>query len=218
MRSTPTHSRTYPREELYNALTHGVGAVVSLAAGAILITMASLLGSVWQIVGACVFAGSMLLLYSASTVYHGVTRLRLKARLRVLDHSAIFILIAGSYPPFMLVGLRGGWGWSLFGVVWTLAVVGIILKLFLTGQFNRTSTAIYLSMGWLAIVAIIPLAQALDPFTFFWLVAGGLLYTAGTYFFISERIPYGHTIWHLFVLGGSMCHFVAAFAHLAPLG
>lgn len=218
MHSTPTHSRAYPREELYNALTHGVGAVGSLAAGAILITMASLLGSIWQIVGASVFAGSMLLLYSASTVYHGVTRLRLKARLRVLDHSSIFVLIAGSYTPFMLVGLRGGWGWSLFGVVWTLAVVGVILKLFLTGQFNRTSTAIYLGMGWLAIVAIIPLAQALDPFTFFWLVAGGLLYSAGTYFFLSERIPYSHTIWHLFVLAGSTCHFVAAFAHLVPLG
>ncbi|MCH7639605.1 MAG: hemolysin III family protein, partial [Bacteroidetes bacterium] len=116
MRSTPTHSRAYPREELFNALTHGVGAVGSLAAGVILITMASLLGTVWQIVGAAVFAGSMLLLYSASTLYHGVTRLRLKARLRVLDHASIFVLIAGSYTPFMLVGLRGGWGWSRFGV------------------------------------------------------------------------------------------------------
>ncbi|MCH7639114.1 MAG: hemolysin III family protein, partial [Bacteroidetes bacterium] len=115
------------------------------------------------------------------------------------------------------VGLRGGWGWSLFGVVWAMAAVGVLLKLFLTGQFNRTSTAIYLGMGWLAIVAIVPMAQALDPFTFFWLVMGGLLYSAGTYFFLSARIPYAHTIWHLFVLAGSTCHFIAAFAHLAPL-
>ncbi len=195
-----------------------MGILASLLGGGALITMSALYGDVWQIVGSVVFAVSLVLLYTASTLYHAAKRTHIKKRLRIFDHASIFILIAGTYTPFMLVGLRGGWGWSLFGIVWGLAIVGVIMKLFLTGRYNKTSTAIYLAMGWSAIFAIGPLMQALPSNTLFWMVAGGLSYTFGTVFYLSRKIPYAHAIWHLFVLAGSACHFVAAYTHLVPTG
>ncbi|MDX1440430.1 MAG: hemolysin III family protein [Rubricoccaceae bacterium] len=203
-------------EELLNTLTHGFGVLASLVGGASLITMSALYGDMWQILGSSVFSASLVLLYTASTLYHAVRNTGIKKRLRIFDHASIFILIAGTYTPFMLVGLRGGWGWSLFGVVWGLAIVGVILKLFLTGRFNKTSTGVYLAMGWLAIIAIGPLMEALPTNTLLWMAAGGIVYTAGTVFYLSRRIPYAHAIWHIFVLIGSACHFVAAYTHLVP--
>ncbi|MCI1711909.1 MAG: hemolysin III family protein [Chiayiivirga sp.] len=197
------------REELANALTHGLGAVVALGAGAVLVTLTALWGDGWQLAGAIVFCVALLLLYVASTLYHAISHPVAKARLKVFDHCAIYLLIAGTYTPFTLVGLRASWGWALFTAIWSLALAGVVFKLFYTGRFKRLSTAIYIAMGWLVVVAIVPLWRALDAWTLTWLFSGGVAYTAGTAFYLNERIPYGHTIWHAFVLTGSICHFVA---------
>jgi hemolysin III len=197
------------REELANVLTHGVGVVGSVSGAAVLIVLAALSGDAWVIVGVSVFATSLIALYTASTLYHAVRSSALKARLKVLDHAAIYLLIAGSYTPFMIGALRGGWGWSLFGVIWGLAVAGIGLKLVFTGRFQVLSTAMYVAMGWLVLIGMGPLVRALDPVTLVWLVAGGVAYTAGTPFYHSRRIPYAHAVWHLFVLAGSVCHAIA---------
>lgn len=197
------------REEMASALTHGAGALASAAGGAVLIVLSALAGDPWRIVGSSVFAATLVLLYTASTLYHAARSPVARARLQVFDHCAIYLLIAGSYTPFLLIGLRGGWGWTLFGVVWGLAVAGVIFKLFFTGRFPRLSTGIYLGMGWMALVAIVPMMQRLPGTTLAWLVAGGIAYTAGTAFYHSRRIPYAHAIWHLFVLAGSTCHYAA---------
>ena len=203
-----------PFEELVNALTHGLGAVASVAGGAVLITLAALWGDVWHVVGASVFVGSLVLLYTASTLYHAIPYARAKAKLKVFDHCAIYVLIAGTYTPFTLIGLRGPWGWSLFAAVWAMAVVGIVFKLFTTGRFQVVSTLMYVAMGWVGVVAAGPMIEALSPATLGWIVAGGVAYTAGTAFYLSRRIPYAHAIWHLFVLAGSVCHFAGVVSQL----
>jgi hemolysin III len=203
------------RWELANALTHGAGAVASLAGGVVLLVFASLRGDAWQVVSSAVFATTLVLLYTASTVYHAVRRPRLKARLKLFDHCAIYLLIAGTYTPFTLVGLRGGWGWSLFGVVWGLAVAGVVFKLFFIDRFHRLSTALYVGMGWMVLVAVVPMAQRLEGATLAWLVAGGGAYTAGTLFYHGRR-PYAHAVWHLFVMAGSVCHFAAVATQVLP--
>jgi len=197
------------REELFNALTHGVGAFASAAAGAVLITLAALWGDAWQLGTAIVFVVTLSLLYIASTLYHAARHERLKERLKVLDHCAIFLLIAGTYTPFTLLGLRDSWGWSLFGIIWVLAVLGVIFKLFFTGRFPRLSTMMYIAMGWLIVIAFGPMMQELSTTTIFWLLAGGVAYTLGTLFYHRDTLPYAHGIWHLFVLAGSSFHFVA---------
>lgn len=204
-----------PREELASALTHGVGALAGAVGALVLVVGAALHGDVWQVVSSAVFGVSLVLLYTASTLYHAARDPRIKARLQILDHCAIYLLIAGSYTPFTLITLRGGWGWSLFGVAWALAVAGVIFKLFFTGRFPRLSTAIYIGMGWMAVVAAGPMLQRLSGATLGWLVAGGLAYTAGTVFYHNRR-PYAHAIWHLFVLGGSVCHYIAVATQVLP--
>lgn len=203
------------REELVNALTHGAGVVASLAGGGVLVTLAALSGDVRRIVGAAVFVFALVLLYTASTLYHAVRHEQAKAHLKVLDHCAIFILIAGTYTPFTLVSLRGGWGWGLFAAIWLLAVAGIAFKLYFTGRFRRTSTLIYVAMGWLVLVAAGPLSASVSTATLAWLVLGGVSYTVGTVFYLNHRLPYAHGIWHLFVLGGSACHFAAVLSEVA---
>ncbi len=197
------------REERLNALTHGIGAVVGAAGAALLIVFAALQGDPWRIVGVAVFGGALVLLYTVSALYHAARDSGLRARLRVLDHASIYLLIAGTYTPFVLGPLRGPWGWALFGVTWGLAVAGVIFKLGWTGRLPRLSTSIYIGMGWVAVVAVAPLVTRLAPATLGWLVAGGLVYTAGTLFYHHRRLPYAHTIWHLFVLAGSSCHWAA---------
>jgi hemolysin III len=197
------------REETANVITHGIGLVASVAAAAILVVYASLRGDVWEIVGVSVFATTLVALYAASTTYHAARDPARKARLELLDHAAIYLLIAGTYTPFMIDELRGGWGWSLFGVIWGLAVTGIGLKTVFIGRFRLLSTLVYVGMGWLILVGIVPVVRALDPITLAWLVAGGVAYTAGTPFYHNERLPYSHAVWHLFVLAGSVCHGVA---------
>lgn len=207
------------REEVAAALTHGMGVIASLAGGAVLITLAAIYGDGWQLAGAIVFGVALLLLYTASTLYHAIPFARAKARLKVFDHCAIYLLIAGTYTPFTLIGLRGAWGWGLFAAIWTLALAGVTYKLFLTGRLKTArarllSTAIYVAMGWLVLVAIVPLLRALDGWTFGWVLAGGVFYTLGTVFYHNDRVPFAHAIWHLFVLIGSVCHFVAVMSQV----
>jgi hemolysin III len=205
------------REEWASAITHCVGIVASVAGGAVLITLSAVHGHVWPIVAATVFTLSLILLYTASTLYHAIGDTRCKARLKVLDHSAIFLLIAGTYTPFTLLGLHGSWGWILFGISWSLAVAGIAFKLFFTGRFKRASTLIYVAMGWLIVVAIGPLVRDVPTSTIAWLIAGGIAYTAGTVFYHNRQIPYSHAIWHGFVLCGSVLHYIAVASLLIPL-
>ena len=197
------------REELANALTHGIGLIASLCGGTVLITLAARMGDGWQLAGAIVFSLSMLLLYSASTLYHSIHDVAIKARLKVLDHCSIYILIAGTYTPVTLISLRGPIGWMLFGTVWTLALTGIVFKLFYTGRFKRVSTILYIAMGWLALFAIKPVVHALTATALLWLVIGGIAYTFGTVFYLNRRIRYTHAIWHVFVLLGSVSHFIS---------
>lgn len=202
------------REELANALTHGVGATAALAGGAVLIALAALYGDGWQLIGAIVFGICLLLLYIASTLYHAIQHPVTKARLKVFDHCAIYLLIAGTYTPFTLIGLRGSLGWWLFAAIWTLALAGIVFKLFFTGRFKLLSTLIYVAMGWLVLAAIVPVFRALDAWTFGWLLAGGVCYTLGTFFYHRPTMRYSHAIWHMFVIGGSVCHYVAVMAQV----
>ena len=202
------------RDEIANALTHGLGAAAALAGGAVLITLAAIHGDGWQLAGAIVFGITLLLLYTASTLYHAIQHPIAKGRLKVFDHCAIYLLIAGTYTPFTLIGLRGPWGWGLFAAIWTIALAGVVFKLFHTGRFPRLSTALYVAMGWLVVVAIKPMLASIDAWTLGWLLAGGVFYTLGTYFYHREPIPYAHAIWHLFVIAGSVCHFVAVAAQV----
>ena len=202
--------------ERFNSVTHLVGTVLSVAGLATLVTMASLERDPYKIVSFAVYGAMLLALYTISTLYHWVRSPRLKAVLQKCDHSAIYLLIAGSYTPFTLVTLRGPWGWSLFGVSWGLAALGIVQELTLGRRTRSVSMVIYVLMGWLALVAIRPLVTALPPAGTAWLLAGGLIYSAGIYFFINdERIRHGHGIWHLFVLGGSLCQFVSIARYVA---
>jgi hemolysin III len=197
------------REEFANVLTHGIGAVLSAAGGAALIVLAAVRGDAWLIVGSAIFVAALVLLYTASTLYHAARSAVARARFKVLDHCAIYLLIAGSYTPFTLGIVRGGWGWSLFGVIWGLAAAGVVFKLFFTGRFRVLSTIIYIAMGWLVLIAVGPLMQHLDAATLAWLAAGGVTYTAGTFFYHRPRMPFAHAVWHVFVLGGSLCHGIA---------
>jgi hemolysin III len=210
---------TYTRgEEIANSLTHGMGLLLSVGGLAVLVTFAALHGDAWTVTACSIFGASLVLLYTSSTLYHAIQASRLKQALRVVDHVAIFLLIAGTYTPFMLVNLRGPWGWSLFGVVWALAIAGTALKIFFTGRFRVLSTLVYLFMGWIIVVAIKPLVVALPREGLIMLFAGGLAYSLGTVFYLWKRLPYHHAVWHLFVLAGSICHFFAVFASIAPRG
>lgn len=205
------------REELANVLTHGVGLALSLLGLPWLVSVAVRHGDVRHIVAASVFATSLVLLYAASTLYHAMPSARAKQLLRVCDHVAIYLLIAGTYTPFALGVLRGAWGWTLFGAVWGLAALGILHKTLLGFRFPRLSTAMYVGMGWLAVVAIGPLARALPPAGLGWLIAGGLCYTIGVVFYVKGHRPYRHAVWHLFVLAGSVCHYTAVLGYATGL-
>lgn len=196
-------------EEIANSVTHGVAALASVAALSILVAVAVDRGDPWRVVGGAIFGATLVLLYTASTLYHALTHSGAKRVFRVLDHSAIYLLIAGTYTPFALGSLRGPWGWSLLGAVWALAALGIAAKATLGFRFPRLSTAIYVGMGWLGVIAFRPLLTHLGLPGVLWLVAGGLCYTAGVIFFAWERLRYGHMVWHLFVAAGSVCHFFA---------
>ncbi len=204
------------REETASALTHAAGTVAALIAGIALVTLVAMRGDGWQLGSAIVFSTTLLLLYLASTLYHSASTAAARRRLKVFDHCAIYLLIAGTYTPFTLIGLRGAVGWWLFGAIWTLALAGVVFKLMYTGRFRLLSTAIYVAMGWLVLLAIRPVMAALDAWTFGWMVAGGVFYTGGTLFYHRESLPYSHAIWHLFCIAGSASHFVAVAAQVLP--
>jgi len=196
-------------EELANSITHGVGWMLSAAGLAVLVTLAALEGGAMAVTASAVFGTCLVLLYAASTLYHALPCPRAKRVFQVLDHSAIYLLIAGTYTPISLICLRGAWGWSLFGVVWGLAAVGIVLSAVARRRFKVVATGLYVVMGWLVVVAFRPLVASVDLPTLVLLVVGGVSYTFGLVFYAWRRLPYGHTVWHLFVLAGSVLHFLA---------
>lgn len=197
-------------EEIANAITHGIGVLLSIAALVILIVYSSLEGTAWHVVGFTVFGSTLVVLYTASTLYHAFKHVRVKRLFRKFDHMSIFLLIAGTYTPFCFVALPGWIGWTIFGITWACAAVGIVMKAFYTGANERLSTLMYVLMGWLIVPAIKPLYHAISAETFSWIMAGGFFYTAGTYFFLKDTTrQFYHSIWHLFVLAGSICHFLA---------
>jgi hemolysin III len=198
-----------PGEEIANSVSHGIGLLVALAAFPVLLTAALNRGDRAGIVGASVFAITLVLLYLASTLFHALPPSRAKRVFQILDHSAIYLLIAGTYTPFTLGVLRGDWGWTLFGLVWALAVMGTVFKALGGVRYTTFSTWVYLAMGWLVLIAIEPVLTLVPKWGLFWLLAGGIAYTAGAVFFMAERVRYFHFVWHLFVVMGSACHFVA---------
>jgi hemolysin III len=203
--------------ELANAITHAIGVALALAGLAVLVTLASLHGSPRRIVSYSIYGVTLVLLYAASTAYHGIQLPRAKRLLRILDHIAIYLLIAGTYTPFALITLRGAWGWSLLGIIWALAAFGVIFKCFFTGRFPRTSTVIYVAMGWLALVAVRQLFAHLPIAGLVLLFCGGLCYTAGVLFFaLDYKWRFNHAIWHVFVLAGSVCHFFSVLVSTLP--
>jgi hemolysin III len=198
------------REEVANAISHGAGVVMGLVALPLLVVAAARRDDPWQVVAGAIYATTLVLLYSASTMYHALpSHFPAKRVFRGLDHGAIYLLIAGTYTPFALGALRGPWGWSILGVIWSLALAGIILKMGLGFRYPRLSTALYLLMGWLMIVALRPLQLAIGWGGLAWIAAGGISYTAGVYFYTRDHRRYHHFVWHLFVLAGSACHLVA---------
>jgi len=203
-------------EEIANSLTHGLGLALSLAGLVVLIVVAAIHGGTINVVSCSVYGATLVCLYAASTIYHGVTSPRWRRALKTIDHCCIYLLIAGTYTPFTLVSLRGSWGWSLFGIVWGLAIVGILLKLWFVDHFAIASTIVYLSMGWLVMIAARPILSAVPRTELTWIAAGGLFYTAGVIFFAWQKLRFNHAIWHGFVLAGSACHYVAVLYYVAP--
>ncbi len=199
-------------EEIANSISHGVGFLGAVAVTPILIIGAIPSGAA-AIVGASIFGTTMMLLYLSSTLYHAFPQSRTKRVFKIFDHGAIFLLIAGTYTPFTLGILQGTWGWTLFGIVWALAIFGVVLKSTAGAGSGKLSTALYLAMGWLAILAVKPLWLNMPGWGLFWLLAGGLMYSAGVIFFVAERLKYSHFVWHLFVLAGTACHVVAVYCY-----
>jgi hemolysin III len=205
-----THS-----EELAHAWTHGIGAALSIAGLVLLVVRAAQTGDVWRVVSFAIFGTSAVLLYGASTIYHASVNSPSRQKLKVVDHSMIYVLIAGSYTPFLLVSLRGPWGWSLFGVIWGLTIAGIAFKVFFAGRFNVISTLLYLGLGWMCVIAAKPMLDNVPSGALWWLLFGGLSYSLGTIFYLRKSMRYHHAVWHLFVLAGTACHFVAVYGYLS---
>jgi hemolysin III len=203
----PAPQRYTRREETANALTHGLGWALSIAGMAYAVTVAARAGDAWVVTSVAVYGTTLIALYAISTVYHSVSSDRARILFRKLDHAAIFLLIAGTYTPFALVNLRGPWGWSLFGFVWGVALVGIAFKIFFAGRFIVLSSIAYVILGWTVLIALKPVTAALTPLGLNLLFAGGFCYTGGVVFYLWRRLPYQHAVWHVFVLAGSICHY-----------
>jgi hemolysin III len=197
------------KEEIANSVSHGVGLLAAIGAAVVLVHSAAQQGGTAQIVGASVFAASMVLLYLTSTLYHALPRNRAKRVFQILDHTAIFLMIAGTYTPITLGVLRGTWGWTLFGLVWGLALAGVVLTMTGGGRFPKLRVGLYLVMGWLILIAIKPMWLRVPSWVLFWLLAGGVAYMVGLMFYAAKRVPYSHFVWHLFVIAGTACHFIA---------
>lgn len=220
LKSTPpppliNHSYS-PAEEIANSITHGLGALLSVAALTLLVTFAAHQADVWRVVSFSIYGTTMVLLFLASTLYHSLQHPKSKSVFKILDHCSIYLLIAGTYTPFLLVSIRGITGWILFTVIWTLAITGIVFKVRFGSKYKKLSIGTYILMGWLVLVASQELASSISASGIYWLLAGGLLYTFGTVFYLWKKLPFNHAIWHLFVLGGCACHFFAVLFHVLP--
>ena len=202
-------------EEIANSVSHGIGLLAALISTPFLVISTARHGNAWNISGVSIFSGTVVLLYLVSTLYHALSENKTKRVFRLLDHGAIFLLIAGTYTPFTLGVLRGGWGWTLFGLVWILSAIGITLKAVGGMRFGRLSTGLYLAMGWLILIAVRPLSSLMPLSGILWLLAGGIAYTVGVAFYAAENIRYSHFVWHLFVLAGTTCHFFAVLGYAA---
>ncbi|MCK4577267.1 MAG: hemolysin III family protein [Candidatus Marinimicrobia bacterium] len=203
-------------EEIANSLSHGIGAALGIAGLVILVVFAALQGDPWRVVGFAIYGTTLVILFTASTLYHGIQHTGAKSILQRIDHASIYLLIAGTYTPILLVSMRGAWGWSLFGVIWGIAAVGTGYETFSARRRGKLSVIVYLLMGWLCVIALRQMLVSVSSGGLAWLAAGGLLYTAGVIFYIWHKLPYNHAIWHLFVLGGSVCHFFAMLFHILP--
>jgi hemolysin III len=208
---TGTAARYTFGEEVANSVIHGVGWLLSIGGTATLVTFAAITGGALRVASCAVFGATLVLLYAASTLYHALPSERAKHVFRVLDHSSIFLLIAGTYTPLALVAVGGPWGWSLFSAIWALAAIGVLLNTIAHGRWRWLSITLYVTMGWLVVIAIRPLVAAVDTGALVLIVAGGLAYTLGLAFYGWRRLPYGHAVWHLFVLAGSVLHYLAVF-------
>jgi hemolysin III len=209
-------ARRLPVEEIANCVTHGVGLALSLAGFVALVALAWENGDALHVVSLSVYGASLVTLYAASTLYHAACGERAKGLLQVFDHCGIYLLIAGTYTPFTLLMLRGGWGWTLFGLAWGIAVAGIVFRLVFGTRYRAVAVASYVALGWLCVVAIKPMLTLIPVGALAWLVAGGVAYTSGVFFFASKRVRHGHAIWHLFVLTGSVCHYLAVVLYVVP--
>ncbi|MDT7780612.1 MAG: hemolysin [Acidobacteriota bacterium] len=205
-----------PIEEVANCVTHGVGLALSVAGLVALVLLAWTHGDAWHVLSSTVYGASLVTLYLASTLYHGARTPRTKHFFQILDHCCIYLLIAGTYTPFTLVTLRGGWGWTLFGLVWTFALAGILFRVRFGTRYRPVAVASYVLLGWLCVIAVKPILATVPTGALLWIVAGGLAYTTGVFFFASKTIPHNHAIWHLFVLGGSFCHYMAVLLYVMP--
>ncbi len=204
-------------EEIANSITHGIGVIFSIAGLGVLASFASVFGSVWHIVSCSIYSGTMIVLYSVSTLYHSIPGRKTKSVFRVLDHSSIFLLIAGTYTPITLVCLRGPLGWSIFGTIWGLAVLGILLEIFLPKKWRPIIIGLYIVMGWTILVAVQPMLSAIAPGGLWLLLIGGLCYTAGVPFYAWRSLPFNHAIWHMFVLGGTVFQFFSILLYVVPV-
>ena len=215
--STESSKKNYTTgEEISHAITHGLGLLLSVAGCSVLVVLAAQRGSAWHVTGVAIFGASLILLFAASTMYHALTHKKAKGVFRFLDYSAIYMLIAGTYTPFTLVTLRGGWGWTLFGLAWGLAITGTVLEVVTKRRYKAISMIFYLGMGWLIFIAIKPLATHLDTRGLVLLGAGGLAYTGGAILYIKGRFRYHHAVWHVLVLAGAACHFFAVLLSVIP--
>ncbi|MGB2879880.1 MAG: hemolysin III family protein [Candidatus Omnitrophota bacterium] len=204
-------------EETANSITHGIALLLSIAGAVILIVSASRYGDIWRVACFSVYGSTLIILYASSALYHSFSLSRQKHVLKIIDHSAVYLFIAGSYTPFVLIPLRGELGWTLFGIIWALALAGVIFNIFFLDRFLVLPTITYLAMGWLALIAVRPIINNFPFKGIVWLIAGGLLYTSGIIFYFSNKLPFHHAIWHLFVLGGSICHYFAILFYVLPV-
>lgn len=214
---SPVEHRVYlPVEELAHALSHGIGAVASIVALVVMVALAAVHGGVLHVVAVSIYGASLILLYTASTLYHSIPHPRARKALHTFDHAAIYILIAGSYTPFALITLEGPTGWWLFAIIWSLAAAGVVFKLFFTGRFDRVSVGLYLAMGWLVVLFGRPVLESLPLGGIILLAAGGLAYSLGAIFYLWRSLPFNHTVWHVFVLAGSVLQFLAVLFYVVP--
>lgn len=203
-----------PKEEKINIWSHFIGLVLSILALTLMVVKTSLYEDVWHIVSFSIYGGSMVLLYLASTLYHSAKAPKIRHRLNIFDHAAIYVLIAGTYTPFTLVTLKGTMGWIVFGIIWGAALIGVVLKLFFIGKYDKLSTIMYVVMGWVMLIAIKPLVENLSKEGLFWLALGGVSYTIGAIYYSRDKMPYNHAVFHVFVLLGSFFHFVSIFFYV----